>query len=920
MTSATVIVSSPDTRSERTYDLSLSVGDLKKKLEPVTGIPISSQILSLFRSDQDSVKIKFLDDDDRPLGYFGVVTGMHIKVDDLNPSLNNTGQFMDVSRVEKFEISKDEYERRPGTVKAFKERNKLGRFAESTPHETKASSRNIPVGARCQVDPESGLNKRGTVRYVGTPKFGVQDGAIWVGIEYDEPVGKNDGSVKAKESLSIPVLVLLGIIGLETSVIVPQLDSRLLLAAIYSEVQPITHIRGKCHVRHRDMIRDLNTWRKTPDCFYFYRFFDPYIKKEYEVVRSRDINNVPQIVKQKLVERYEFVVAEKEVVQTLLIVCDHVKRAPNGVLRTFQPICAPAGVSDANLSAEAVRCDSCKKFYHMGCVQPPLAAKPAKGYGWTCAPCSRKREEKVDRQGAHSESPPRSIKGRTKSKLQQPMGNSNGSGRRNGGEEVHYFKMWPFRYFGLYTDAEDTLDPDDLIFPRAATRVVEHYKHRLWHKPEQKYLVDFIDESVRRFSVACGPDEIAQVRMKGVMRPRRWQAQESRYFDREWSEEEARLFEHAIQAYGGAEVRAIQKDVKSRTIPEIVRYYGRWKNEQLRQKRAKNGAHNSTRKPPRSSGLRRMSSSHTVSEDQSDGDDNTSTIGASSEPSVRSTCGACKAKDSLHWWKAPRGFDLSLPTLCDSCSTSWRKYAELKVNRPEDLVKVKPAEKREGTPIGLPNAKRAKASLYLLNQALFPKGRVLVVSDKGHMIPCSLATAVVSRFMQVATAGVSPDEYGASSESWSCELCENEKCLESSLDSRCLMCVYGSDSVGVDDGPGSFLRVAKPTENRGWVHALCAIFAPELQFADASRLRLVEGLSTIPQWKRTTVCTALIVRFPNHSAPHPNSNVQFAEDRAARSFGVMMDQNLYMYRVPGELASPLGLRCNRLNLPAKTNQ
>ena len=69
------------------------------------------------------------------------------------------------------------------------------------------------------------------------------------------------------------------------------LDSRLLLAAIYSEVQPITHIRGKCRVRHRDMIPDLNAWRKTPDCFYFYRFFDPYIKKEYEVLRSRDINN-----------------------------------------------------------------------------------------------------------------------------------------------------------------------------------------------------------------------------------------------------------------------------------------------------------------------------------------------------------------------------------------------------------------------------------------------------------------------------------------------------------------------------------------------------------------------------------------------------------------------------------------------------
>jgi DNA-directed RNA polymerase subunit M/transcription elongation factor TFIIS len=193
-------------------------------------------------------------------------------------------------------------------------------------------------------------------------------------------------------------------------------------------------------------------------------------------------------------------------------------------------------------------------------------------------------------------------------------------------------------------------------------------------------------------------------------------------------------------------------------------------SEQLRQKRAKNGPHNSTRKPPRSNGLRRMSSSHTVSEDQSDDDDNTSTIGASTEPSVRSTCAACKAKDSLHWWKAPRGFDLSLPTLCDSCSMSWRKYAELKINRPEDLVKAKPAEKREGTPIGLPNAKRGKArflffvvnvaksaddgrSLYPLNQAHFPKGRVLVVSDRGHMIPCSLATAVVSRFMRVGICG-----------------------------------------------------------------------------------------------------------------------------------------------------------------------
>lgn len=43
-------------------------------------------------------------------------------------------------------------------------------------------------------------------------------------------------------------------------------------------------------------------------------------------------------------------------------------------------------------STESVRCDTCKKFFHMHCLSPPLASKPAKGYSWTCAPCSRRHE------------------------------------------------------------------------------------------------------------------------------------------------------------------------------------------------------------------------------------------------------------------------------------------------------------------------------------------------------------------------------------------------------------------------------------------------------------------------------------------------------------------------------------------------
>ncbi|KAJ9114192.1 hypothetical protein QFC20_001708 [Naganishia adeliensis] len=38
------------------------------------------------------------------------------------------------------------------------------------------------------------------------------------------------------------------------------------------------------------------------------------------------------------------------------------------------------------------------------------------------------------------------------------------------------FRGWNFRYFGLYTVAEDTIDPDDPIFPRNLTRIGNRYQ------------------------------------------------------------------------------------------------------------------------------------------------------------------------------------------------------------------------------------------------------------------------------------------------------------------------------------------------------------------------------------------------------------------------------------------------------------
>lgn len=81
------------------------------------------------------------------------------------------------------------------SVLAYKQRHKVGRFA---PQEEKPAPAiptvEIPVGSRCEVQSsEPGLSKRGTVRFYGQTKFAKGEG-VWVGIEYDEPMGKNDGS------------------------------------------------------------------------------------------------------------------------------------------------------------------------------------------------------------------------------------------------------------------------------------------------------------------------------------------------------------------------------------------------------------------------------------------------------------------------------------------------------------------------------------------------------------------------------------------------------------------------------------------------------------------------------------------------------------------------------------------------------
>ncbi|KAF9016179.1 hypothetical protein BDZ89DRAFT_1104043 [Hymenopellis radicata] len=195
-----VFVVSPDTSSERRLELHTTVEQLKGKLELITGIPVANQIIKLYNSENDPTVLAELSDDTKPLGFYGLRSLQLLKVDDLNPSATLTGQLTDVSQVDKFELTNAEYEARADTVLAFKQRNKVGRFApkDQTKATTPEIDVNIPIGSRCEVEStEAGFSKRGTVRFVGLTKFGTGEG-VWVGVEYDEPFGKNDGSVQGE--------------------------------------------------------------------------------------------------------------------------------------------------------------------------------------------------------------------------------------------------------------------------------------------------------------------------------------------------------------------------------------------------------------------------------------------------------------------------------------------------------------------------------------------------------------------------------------------------------------------------------------------------------------------------------------------------------------------------------------------------
>ena len=195
----------PATVMEKRILLTTTIGALKNVAHGLFGSPPETMRLVL-KDEYNATLADMSGDDYAVFGFYSPETGCTVHVVDTDSgAAARVSEYTDVSKVEKYEISEEEYAKRANSGRAFKE-SILAHQAKTAPKKEEAPVEDKPLvdmtpyslSARCKVFPGDRL---GTVRWVGQ-----LDGkkVPWVGVQLDEPTGKNDGSVKGKRYFECP--------------------------------------------------------------------------------------------------------------------------------------------------------------------------------------------------------------------------------------------------------------------------------------------------------------------------------------------------------------------------------------------------------------------------------------------------------------------------------------------------------------------------------------------------------------------------------------------------------------------------------------------------------------------------------------------------------------------------------------------
>ncbi|XP_065357850.1 tubulin-folding cofactor B [Calliphora vicina] len=185
------------------FPKSMTVGELKNKLQIITGGNAGTMEVHLYKGEQQMTSLA---DDTMMLGALPIEPGMRFHVKD------NFCWDLSDEPVEKFVLPESEYDQKDNTVRSFLKRNRMGKYNEEEQQREDAKRKEkeelekhkvdlCTVGSRCQVTVKGCPTRRGTVMYNG-PLEGKT--GTFIGVKYDEPLGKNDGSVQGHRYFTCP--------------------------------------------------------------------------------------------------------------------------------------------------------------------------------------------------------------------------------------------------------------------------------------------------------------------------------------------------------------------------------------------------------------------------------------------------------------------------------------------------------------------------------------------------------------------------------------------------------------------------------------------------------------------------------------------------------------------------------------------
>uniref|UniRef100_A0A7S3R9P1 CAP-Gly domain-containing protein n=1 Tax=Dunaliella tertiolecta TaxID=3047 RepID=A0A7S3R9P1_DUNTE len=195
---------------ELRLDMHMTIEQLKVKLSFHVGTNASAQVLQL-KDDSGRVIAPFMEDHHK-LGYYSPHDGFSIHIIDTDPnSASANGWLEDTDLVDKYKMSDEDYNKRENTYRKFKEAKlkedptwtlekemakKRGqpipqqKEKQTDPDFLAAEASSCTVGSRASVEPG---DRRCEVMFVGRDVAGLPLG-WWVGVKYDEPLGKSDGA------------------------------------------------------------------------------------------------------------------------------------------------------------------------------------------------------------------------------------------------------------------------------------------------------------------------------------------------------------------------------------------------------------------------------------------------------------------------------------------------------------------------------------------------------------------------------------------------------------------------------------------------------------------------------------------------------------------------------------------------------